>query len=105
MTAKLVYITVASKQEAASIAKTLVEERLIACANVIDGVSSYYWWEGKVEEDSEWVIIAKTVDERTDSIITRVKTLHSANCPCIVFLPIENGNPDFLKWVSTEATG
>ncbi|MCW9033928.1 MAG: divalent-cation tolerance protein CutA [Rhodospirillales bacterium] len=99
---KLIYITASSKAEAEMIAKTLVEERLVACANVYEGVTSFYWWQGKIEQDQECSIICKSKESLCDSITQRVKEIHSADCPCVVFLPIEGGNKDFLKWINQE---
>lgn len=101
----LVYITAASAQEARAIGRTLVEERLAACANVIDAMVSYYWWEGKLQEDSEAVLIAKTRATLVEALIARVKALHSYDCPCVVAVPIVAGNPDYLDWLGRETAG
>lgn len=98
-----VYITAGSRDEARNLAHTLVAERLVACANVLDGVTSFYWWEGAVQEGAEAVIIAKTCAKYVDKLIARVKSLHSYSCPCIVALPISAGNPDYLAWIEDEA--
>lgn len=104
MATKLVYITAPSKAEATEIARSLVKERLVACANVIPGVTSFYWWANKLEEDNECIVIGKTVEERADSVIARVKELHSADCPCVVFIPMDSGNPGFLQWIEKETS-
>ncbi len=96
------YITVGSAGEAASIARDLLDDRLIACANIIDGARSLYWWEGKVEQESEAVMIAKTREDLVEKVIERVRELHSYDCPCIVALPIVDGNPAFLDWIDEE---
>lgn len=98
----LVYITSSSKEEGAKIARILLEGRLIACANIYEGVDSLYWWEGKIEEGREAVIIAKTTEERLDKVIAKVKSLHSYSCPCVLAYNIDAGNPDFLKWIEEE---
>ncbi len=99
---KLTYITTSSKEEAKNIARTLVEERLLACANVYNEVTSYYWWQGQLEEDTESTIIAKTTDSLMNLVVKRVKQLHSSDCPCVVFAPIVGGNEDFLDWINKE---
>lgn len=99
MSQKLIYITVGSEEEAASIARTLVAERLAACANVFPPMRSFYWWEGKVQDDGEVALIAKTTEALVPRLIERVKALHSYDCPCVVALPIEDGNPEFLAWI------
>lgn len=102
MELSFVYITAASAEEARRIGRSLVEERLAACTNVIDGMTSMYWWEGRVQEDSEAVLIAKTRESLVKALTDRVKALHSYTCPCVVALPIGQGNPDFLDWLARE---
>jgi len=97
-----VYITAASPDQARAIGRILVTERLAACANVFDGMSSCYWWEGKVTEARESVLIAKTRSDLVPSVIARVKALHSYSVPCVVALRVGKGNPDFLRWIADE---
>ncbi|MCH7542937.1 MAG: divalent-cation tolerance protein CutA [Proteobacteria bacterium] len=96
------YITVGGTEEAASIARVLLDARLIACANIIDGAKSLYRWEGKIAEEKEVVMIAKTREDLVGKVIDRVRQLHSYDCPCIVALPIVAGNPAFLDWIDEE---
>ena len=96
------YITVGNSEEAASIARVLLDDRLIACANIIDGATSLYRWEGKVADEKEAVMIAKTREDLVEKVIERVRELHSYDCPCIVALPIVSGNPAFLDWIDEE---
>ncbi len=98
----LLYITVGSAEEAASIARDLLDARLIACANIIDGATSLYRWEGKIAEESEAVMIAKTREDLVEKVIGRVRELHSYDCPCIVAVAIVAGNPAFLDWIDEE---
>ncbi|CCQ73809.1 divalent-cation tolerance protein CutA [Magnetospira sp. QH-2] len=100
----LIYITASSPDEALAIGETLVGERLAACVNILPGMISMYWWQGEVQQDEECVLIAKTRDTQVESLIARVKELHSYDCPCVVALPIEKGNPAFLQWID-EQTG
>ena len=102
METRLIYITVADMQEAKKIGRMLLEKRLVACVNLLDAMQSMYWWEGTIEESRETVIIAKTTRRLVSSLIAAVKKSHSYDCPCIVSLPIEAGNPAFLKWISDE---
>lgn len=102
----LVYVTASGEPEARRIARTLVEERLVACANVIPAVRSYYWWQGELQEDSEAAFVAKTTADRVDAVVRRVKELHSYTVPAVLALPILAGNPEYLDWVDREcATG
>jgi len=94
----LIYITTKDEDEARGIGKKLVEEKLAACVN-IHPMKSIYRWEGKIEEEGETALLVKTKAELADEVIERVKELHSYEVPCIVSLPIEKGNPDYLKWI------
>lgn len=96
---RFLYITVANKEEAMELARRLVTEKKVACANVLTGASSVYWWEGKIEESEEVVLIAKTTAKLVNDAISRVKQLHSYSCPCVVALPIIEGNAEFLEWI------
>ena len=100
---RFVYMTAGSREEAERIGRALVEERLAACVNILDGMQSFYWWQGKIEEGRETVLIAKTREALVDSLSERVKALHSYDCPCVIALPIEGGNADYLAWLLGES--
>ena len=100
----LLYMTAGSMEEAQSIAQSLVESRLIACANIIENMRSIYVWEGQLQSDSEVVLIAKTLNSRVPKITEKVSAMHSYDCPCIVSIPISGGNPAFLNWIESEVT-
>ena len=102
MNTRFVYITAGNQEEAERIGREVVKRRLAACANIIKCIKSFYWWDGKVQSDDEAILILKTKQELMEKLIEMVKTLHSYDCPCIVSLPILEGNPDFLKWVQDE---
>lgn len=95
----MVYITASDKTEAEKIALTLLEERLVACVNIVDGVQSYYWWQGAITADSELLLLAKTTTSLVEMLIERVKTLHSYQTPCITVFPIIAGNAEYLRWI------
>ncbi len=99
-----VYITTETPEEAARIGRVLVEERLAACVNIFNDMLSIYWWQGKVEEANEAVLIAKTHVERLSALTDRVKALHSYDCPCVVSLALNEGegNDDYLSWIGRE---
>ena len=101
MTAKLLYITLPNKELAQIIAKTLVEENLVACVNIIGNIESLYNWEGKFTQDNEILMIAKTSKAVEEAAIDRIKELHSYDVPCIISLDISNGNQDFLQWINS----
>ena len=94
----LVYITTKDDDEARKIGKALVEEKLVACVN-IHPTNSIYWWKGKIQEENEVAVLAKTKASLVDKIISRVKELHSYEVPCVISFPIEKGNPDYLQWI------
>ena len=102
MTASWCYITAGSRVEALAIARTVVEERLAASANVLDGATSIYWWQGALEQASEAVLILKTRTELVERLTARILELHSYECPCVVALPIVAGNPQYLDWIAAE---
>lgn len=97
--AVFVYITTKDKDEAVKIAKKAVSERLAACANIIDQMSSIYWWEGEIQQDQECVLILKTRQNLVVELTEMVRHVHSYDCPCIVALPIEGGNDAYLAWI------
>ncbi|MCB1158054.1 MAG: divalent-cation tolerance protein CutA [Leptospiraceae bacterium] len=98
----LIYITTSSEEEAQKLAKVLIEERLVACANLIKGMQSMYWWEGKVEYGEETILIVKTKENLFEEVKEKIKSLHSYSCPCILRIKIDGGNPAFLQWISSE---
>jgi len=102
MKTTLIYITTRTMDEARAIGKELVSKRLAACANIIDNMNSLYWWKGEIQEDREVILIAKTVESLVRELIDTVKSMHSYECPCIVSLPIIDGNPAFLAWIAQE---
>ena len=104
MSTVMVYVTAGSRAEATTIGRTIVEERLAACANVVPEITSYYWWEDAVHEDSEASLILKTREELVEKVISRVKELHSYDCPCVVSFSIAAGNEDFLNWIIKETS-
>jgi len=100
MPIRLVYMTAGSLEEARRIGRELVSARLAACVNILPQMQSIYVWEGKLQEDAEVVMIAKTTAERTAELIAKVKSLHSYSVPCIVCLNVADGYPPFLEWIA-----
>jgi len=98
----VVYTTIDNIQDARRIAKTLVEEQLVACVNIIPNIESFYKWKGKIEEDNELVLIAKTVDDNIKKTISRIKELHSYELPDIIVLPIVGGLKEYLDYIVNE---
>lgn len=98
---RLVYITTSNKQEAKSIGRTLVEEELAACVNIVDGMESIYQWKGEIVEDQETILIAKTPYHNVKDLTDRVKELHSYDCPCVISLQLteQEGNEEYQHWL------
>jgi periplasmic divalent cation tolerance protein len=103
MSVIFVYITAPDRDDALRIGRTLVEERLAACVNVFDGMTSVYRWQGAVEQAQEAVLIAKTTQERFEPLARRVRELHSYECPCVVSWEIGSGSPPYLEWIERES--
>jgi len=101
----LAYITCPGPDDARRIGRALVMERLAACVNILPKMESFYWWEGKLENDQETVLIAKTPESSREALLERVLELHPYETPCILFVPVTGGNPDYLEWLLREADG
>jgi len=93
------FITADGNDEALKISRALVEERLAACCNVLDGVTSVYRWKGNVEQANENLIIFKTRKELFTKLARRVKELHSYDVPEVVCFPVSEGLSQYLDWL------
>ena len=100
----IVFITASNDDEAVKIARALVEARLAGCVNIIKDIRSIYRWEGKIEDDAEVLMIAKTQKHLFDSLMQKVKEIHSYTVPEIIAMPIVEGSEDYVKWLK-EVTG
>ena len=96
------YMTAGSVEEAKNIGKILVGQNLAACVNLLENMTSIYKWEEKLEESQEVIMIAKTRKTLMPKLIETVNSLHSYDCPCILELPNQGGNPDFLSWIESQ---
>ena len=96
----VILITAKDIKEAKKISEALVQRKLIACANIIQGVKSFFWWEGKVDRADEVLLILKTQKRLFKKIVTAVKSLHSYSVPEVIALPIIDGHKDYLRWIS-----
>ena len=88
----IVFMTAPNREEAAKIVRTLLEEKLIACGNIVDSVSSLFWWKGKIEEEKEVLVIMKSNEKLFKKLSKRVRELHSYDVPEILALPIVAGS-------------
>ena len=100
MPIRFIYMTAVSLDEAQRIGRELVSSKLAACVNILPQMQSIYVWEGKLQEDAEVVLIAKTTAARAPELVASVKSLHSYSVPCIVSLAVEDGYPPFLDWIA-----
>lgn len=93
------FITTASAEEGERIARSLLEERLAACVNVVPAVRSFFWWEGKVQEETEVLLIGKGRADLFPKLQALVRALHSYTVPEIISFPITAGLPEYLSWI------
>lgn len=100
--AVLVYVTTPDAETATRLAKAMVESRLAACANILGAMTSVYWWDGKVNSEGEVALILKTRESLVAELTQALCAAHPYDCPCVVALPIKDGNPDFLAWIAAE---
>ncbi len=95
----VVLVTVNSGEQARHISDLLVLRRLIACANIVGGVQSFFWWKGNVDCSAELLLIMKSRRELLDEITRLVRENHEYEVPEVVAMPIVGGNPDYLRWI------
>lgn len=98
------FITAPSVGEAKSLARKLLQARVVACVNVVPTVHSLYWWEGKIEEGDEALLILKTRTDRVEELIGKVRQHHPYTVPEVISMGLGKGNPDYLRWVNDEVT-
>lgn len=100
---RVVLVTAPDADSGGRIARVLVEERLVACVNLLPGIRSIYRWQGRVEDDAEVLLVAKTTAARCDAVAARVKALHPYELPEVVALPVAEGSRAYLDWVVRES--
>lgn len=100
--ARVLLCTCPDADAAASIARTLVGERLAACANIVPGIRSIYRWKGEVCDDPEVLLIIKTDAARVDALIERAVAVHPYDCPEVIALPVEAGFDPYLSWITDQ---
>jgi periplasmic divalent cation tolerance protein len=100
----VILVTVGDEQQALTIARTLVEEKLVACVNILPRIRSIYRWQGEICDDEEHLLIMKAPSAHFTMVRDRVRRLHSYEVPEIVSFPLAEGLPEYLQWVvdSTE---
>jgi periplasmic divalent cation tolerance protein len=103
MTNKIVvFSTCGSQEEAEKLARALLEARLAACVNVIMQIRSFYWWQGKIEQSGEWLLVIKTSRDMFDRVRVVLEGAHSYELPEVLALPVVEGSPNYLAWIDRE---
>jgi len=98
----VVIVTAANHEEAARISEQVVRSRQAACATIIPMVHSTYWWEGKLMNDQESLVLLKTPADKFQGLQETIQKLHSYKVPEIIAIPVAKGLPQYLEWVQRE---
>lgn len=93
----LIYITFPSETQAQTISDTLVEQKLVACANIFP-IASTFWWQGQIDHEAEWVAIVKTMPEHWEAVEKTVCALHPYEVPCLLRIPV-TANEAYAQWI------
>ena len=101
----VVLVTAKDAAQAEIISRRLLEKKLTACVNIVPGVRSLFWWEKKIDEAPETLLVIKSKGSLFEKIVTAVKAVHSYDVPEIIALPVVAGNDDYLKWVASSVCG
>lgn len=100
LTGRVVLVTAPSTAAAEGLVRTLVEEDVVACGNILPGVTSIFRWKGEIERESEVLIILKTTEARVSHLLERVPELHPYDVPEVLVLPVDAGHPPYLAWLA-----
>ncbi len=100
----MVFMTVPNAETGATLVRDVVGKRLAACGNLIPGVRSIYRWKGEVCDDAELLVLLKTTSDRFCALQERLMSLHPYDCPEVIQVPVTDGNPDYLAWVTSETS-
>lgn len=96
---RICFVTAPNLEEAKSLSRLILQQRLAACVNILDSVTSMYWWKGEIQEDSEVLMMIKTQVDLVDPLIAAIRSAHSYEVCEVISLPIEAGNAAYLKWI------
>lgn len=100
----VVFVTCARKKEAENIARALLKNKLAACVNILEGVRSFFWWQGKIDRAGEVLLVIKTKKSKFKALTGRVGKLHSYTVPEIIALPVAAGDKPYLDWIDESLT-
>lgn len=98
---RLLFCTCPDRDTALRVAETLVNERLAACVSLLPDMTSIYRWQGEVQREPEILLLIKTTQERVEALAGRVGQLHPYEVPELIAVPITEGLPDYLNWITT----
>ncbi|MBI1328176.1 MAG: divalent cation tolerance protein CutA [Alphaproteobacteria bacterium] len=101
-TLTILYVTYSDAAQAEKHIADLLEARLIACANIIPQMTSFYWWQGKIEQGNELIVLFKTRNSLKQEVMTWLKRNHSYNTPCVMELPVGAVDGKYLQWILDE---
>lgn len=93
------FVTVPNLEEGKKIAKALVENKIVACVNIIQDIISIYRWKGRIEEDGEHLLVIKTNERNSNHLIDKINEIHSYENPECIALEIKKGSKEYLKWI------
>ena len=88
------------KNKSEELAQILLEEKLAACVNIIPGIKSMYWWDGKIQTDTEDLLVIKTKEELVKELTEKVKEVHPYEIPEVIALNVEDGNNEYIDWIT-----
>ena len=103
--ARIVLTTVADPDAAAKLAHEVVERRLAACVNIVGPIRSVYRWEGRVQDDSEFLLVMKTTAEQAAKLRATLKSLHPYELPACIEFAVTGGSEEYLAWIAAETSG
>ena len=96
---RVILVTIKDESEAEALSRQLLQEHLVACVNIVKGIKSLFWWEGKIDTAQEVLLIVKSRQDLFEAVVGCVKKNHSYQVPEIIALPITEGNADYLQWI------
>lgn len=100
----LLISTVSSEEDAEKIARHLVEERFAACVNIVPKITSFYFWQGKLQKDSELLLLIKTTKDMEETLINEVKRIHPYQTPEVLSFDVENGLEEYINWMEANVS-
>jgi periplasmic divalent cation tolerance protein len=97
----IVLVTTGTREEAKKITRNLLDQKLIACANIMGPVSSLFWWKEKINQENEFLVLMKTRSALFEKLATAIKQIHSYEVPEIIAVPITKGEQSYLEWLNS----